>query len=323
MGKPTVSVVIKAYNHAKYVAQSIDSILSQSFQDFELVITDDGSTDATPEIIRGFSDPRIRFERFEHNRGISQAMNATVARARGEFIAILNSDDFALPGRLETQVAFLRRHPEVAALFCVPRQVGEDGEPVAGYGTLFDFPFDEPAPPRHAWLRRFFFRCNSLCAPSAMVRRAVFEEIGDDDPRFHNLQDYDRWIRLLEKHEIFVMTEPLTAFRFRANQANASAGRHDATLRVAFEWFEILKRYRSFAPDFLREIFAEDIAQNGIDASGPAGTWLAELAMLGESPSHLLFALDTLYEAANDDASYRRLRDLAASVNPFRIPSPA
>ena len=323
MDQPTVSVVMKAYNHAPYVAQSIESILAQSFQDFELVITDDGSTDATPQIIRSFTDPRTRFVRFKRNRGVSQAMNATVARARGEFVAILNSDDFALPGRLATQVAFLREHPEVAAVFSVPQQVGEDGEPVDGFGALFDFPFDEPSPPRQAWLRRFFFRGNSLCAPSAMVRRAVFREIGEDDPRFNNLQDYDRWIRLLEHHEIFVMTQPLTAFRIRANQANASAGRHDATLRSAFEWFEILKRYRSFAPDFLREIFAEDLAQHAIDASGPAGRWLAELAVLGETPWHLLFALDTLYEAANDDESYRRLRELAASVNPFRIPPPA
>jgi glycosyltransferase involved in cell wall biosynthesis len=323
MEQPAVSVVIKAYEHAQYVAQSIGSVLEQSFQDFEIVITDDASTDATPEIVRSFKDPRIRFVRFERNRGISQTMNVTVARARGEFIAILNSDDFALPGRLETQVAFLRGHPEVGAVFSVPRQVGETGEPVEGLGSLFDFPFGEPNPPRQAWLRRFFFRGNSLCAPSAMVRRAVFREIGDDDPRYSNLQDYDRWIRLLEKHEIFVMTEELTAFRVRANQANASAGRHDATLRSAFEWFEILKRYRSFAPEFLREIFAEDLARNGIDASGPTGVWLAELAVLGETPWHLLFALDTLYEAANDESSYRRLRELAASVNPFRIPNPA
>ncbi|MBV8368549.1 MAG: glycosyltransferase [Candidatus Eremiobacteraeota bacterium] len=323
MERPTVSVVIKAYNHEKYVAQSIDSILTQSFQDFELVVTDDGSTDATPEIIRSFTDPRVDFVRFERNRGISQAMNATVARARGEFVAILNSDDFALPGRLETQVAFLREHPDVAAVFSVPRQVGEDGEPVAGLGALFDFPFDEPNPPRRAWLRRFFFRGNSLCAPSAMVRRAVLNEIGPDDPRLTNLQDFDRWIRLLEKHEIFVATEALTAFRVRANHANASGANHAATLRAAFEFFEVYKRYRAFAPPFLREIFAEDVLRNGIDASGPSGTWLAELALLGETPWHHLFALDTLYEAASDDASYRRLRDLAASVNPFRIPNPA
>lgn len=323
MERPTVSVVIKAYNHAKYVAQAIESILIQSFPDFELVITDDGSTDATPEIIRSFTDSRIRFERFEHNRGIPQAMNATVARACGEFVAILNSDDFALPGRLETQVAFLREHPQVAAVFSVPRQVGEDGEPVEGLGSLFEFPFATPNPSRRAWLRRFFFHGNSLCAPSAMVRRAVLEEIGPDDPRLSNLQDFDRWIRLLEKHEIFVMTQELTAFRIRANQANASAARHDAMLRAAFEFFEVYKRYRSFTPRFLREIFAEDLVRNGIDPSGPAGTWLAELAVLGETPWHHLFALDTLYEAANDDASYRRLRELAATVNPFRIPNPA
>jgi glycosyltransferase involved in cell wall biosynthesis len=322
MEQPAVSVVIKAYNHAPYVAQSIESVLTQSFQDFEIVITDDGSTDATPEIIRSFGDPRIRFERFEQNRGIAAAMNATVARARGELIAILNSDDFALPGRLETQVAFLREHSEVAAVFSVPRQVDENGEPAAGFGPLFDIPFDEPNPPRQAWLRRFFFRGNSLCAPSAMVRHAVYREIGEDDPRLFNLHDYDRWIRLLEKHEIFVMREPLTAFRFRANDANASGGRHDATVRSAFEWFQILKRYRAFAPELLREIFAEDIVRHNVDTTGATGTWLAEVALAGNSQWHFLFALDTLFEAASEDRDYRRLRELAGNLNPFRIIDP-
>ena len=137
---PAVSVAIKSYNHADYVHESIASVLAQSFKDFEIVVTDDGSTDATADVIARFTDPRIRFERFERNRGISAAMNATTARARGEFVAILNSDDFALPGRLETQVAFLRAHPEIAAVFGRPRLVGERGEPAGGH-DVFAIPF--------------------------------------------------------------------------------------------------------------------------------------------------------------------------------------
>jgi glycosyltransferase involved in cell wall biosynthesis len=125
---PKVSVVIKSYNHAPYVRQSIQSILDQSFQDFEIVVTDDGSTDGTPDVVREFSDPRIRLDVFERNRGISNAMNATIARARGELIAILNSDDFALPNRIERQVAFLDANQETAAVFGLPRTVDEKGD---------------------------------------------------------------------------------------------------------------------------------------------------------------------------------------------------
>ena len=113
---PQVSVVINSYNHAAFVGETIQSVLDQSFQDFEIVITDDGSTDSTPDVIRGFTDPRIHLQVFEQNRGMSTAMNDTIARARGEFIAILNSDDFAFSGRLAAQVAFLRANPQITAV---------------------------------------------------------------------------------------------------------------------------------------------------------------------------------------------------------------
>jgi glycosyltransferase involved in cell wall biosynthesis len=315
---PTVSVAIKAYNHADYVHQTIASVLEQSFQDFEIVVTDDGSTDATPEIIASFTDPRIRFERFERNRGISAAMNATTARARGEFVAILNSDDFALPGRLERQVAFLRAHPEIAAVFGRPRWVGEHGEPVSGYED-FTAPFEERRVPRRVWLRHFFFHGNCLCAPTAMIRRSALEA-GRYDPRLHNLQDFDRWIQLLEHHEIHVLPAELTAFRCRAGNRNASAPRRDTVLRSVFETFEILKRYRRFDRAFLREIFAEDIARHAVDTTSLTGVWLAEIALTAQGASHHLFALDSLFGAATTDADLRRLRELTGSVNAFRLP---
>jgi glycosyltransferase involved in cell wall biosynthesis len=86
---PTVSVLVKSYNHAPYVRQTIESVLGQSFQDFEIVVTDDGSTDGTLDILNSFTDPRIRLEAFPCNRGISTAMNATIARSRGRYLAIL------------------------------------------------------------------------------------------------------------------------------------------------------------------------------------------------------------------------------------------
>ncbi len=317
---PTVSVAIKAYNHAEYVHQSIASVLEQSFQDFEIVVTDDGSTDGTADVIARFTDPRIRFERFERNRGISAAMNATTARVRGEFVAILNSDDFALPGRLQTQVAFLRAHPQIAAVFGRPRRVGERGELAGGY-EVFAVPFADGAAPRQAWLRHFFFHGNCLCAPTAMIRRSVFES-GRHDPRLTNLQDLDRWVQLLEHHEIHVLPDELTAFRVRDGNRNMSAVRRDSTLRGVFELFEILKRYRGFEPAFLREIFAEDIAHHAIDTSRPTGVWLAEIALTVASAVHSLFALDTLFDAAETDADFDRLRELSGSINAFRVPEP-
>jgi len=318
---PTVSVAIKSYNHAEYVHETIASVLAQSFQDFEIVVTDDASTDGTADVIARFTDPRIHLERFERNRGISAAMNATTARARGEFVAILNSDDFALPGRLQTQVAFLRANPGIAAVFGRPRVVGEDGEPAGGYEGMFTNPFPGGSAPRQAWLRHFFFHGNCLCAPTAMFRRSALET-GRYDPRLTNLQDFDRWIQLLEHHEIHVLSDELTAFRIRAGNRNMSAPRRDTLLRSVFETFEILKRYGRFKRAFLREIFAEDILRHAIDTTGLIGTWLAEIALTVPSAVHPLFALDALFKAAITPDDFDRLRELSGTVNAFHLAEP-
>jgi glycosyltransferase involved in cell wall biosynthesis len=306
---------MKAYNHAPFVGPAVQSILDQTFDDFEFVITDDGSTDATPEIIAGFDDPRIRFERFSENRGIAAALRATVERSRGEFIAVMNSDDLSMPARLERQVAFLRARPDVAAAFCVPQEIDNAGSEIAT--GIFRVPFATAFPSRAEWLRHFFFAGNCLCAPSAMIRREAFDELGPDDSRLHLLVDLDRWVRLLTRREIFVMDENLLAFRWRGDRGNASAAGAATARRNAFETLQVLRRYRDLPTELLREIFAEEIARSGIDSGRPASLWLADVALLGVQPWHRLFALETLYASAAGQADFRRLRELSGSLEIF------
>jgi glycosyltransferase involved in cell wall biosynthesis len=316
--QPQVSVVVKSYNHADFVGETIRSILDQSFQDFEIVVTDDGSTDGTPDVVRSFSDPRIRLEVFPHNRGISHAMNDAIARARGEYVAILNSDDFALPGRLERQTAFLRANPNIGAVFTLPRTVDDRGVPVASF---FDFalPFSLPDFSRRSWLKYFFFHRNCLCAPTAMVRRSVYRQIGSYDARLINLQDLDMWIRVCAGHDIHVMREELTAFRIRGDDRNMSAPRPDTKLRAEFEFSRILRNYRAMGPDLIRAVFAEDFAAAGISLLGSHDHWLAELALHAGSPAHRLFALETLFETAQSDVDLRRLREVAGGLEIFGL----
>jgi glycosyltransferase involved in cell wall biosynthesis len=313
---PQVSVIIKSYNHAAYVGETINSILGQSLQDFELVITDDASTDGTVEVIRGFSDPRIDLKVFEKNRGISAAMNDLVARARGEFVAILNSDDFALPGRLERQVEFLRAHPDIAAVFTLPKAVDEEGNPTKGF---FDFtiPFSLPDLSQASVLRQFFFHSNFLCGPTAMIRRAVYDQLGAYNPRLAILQDFDMWVRLCADHEIHIMREELTAFRVRDHNRNKSAPRRDTLLSSQFELAQILRRYRAMDADLLRKTFGDDLAAHAISSDGPPDRWLGELALTASTPAHWLFALETLSETAADDADFARLRDAIGRADIF------
>src|SRR6478609_6490095 len=98
---PTVSVVIPAYNHAAFIREAVQSVLDQSLTDLQILITDDGSSDGTPDVVRLFRDPRIELEIFESNRGAALALNSAIRRARGEFVCMLASDDYFLPGKLD------------------------------------------------------------------------------------------------------------------------------------------------------------------------------------------------------------------------------
>jgi glycosyltransferase involved in cell wall biosynthesis len=112
-----VSVIIRTYNRAYIVAEAIESALNQTYGEYEVLVVDDGSTDNTPEVVRRFQDPRLRYIRHERNRGVGAACNTGVAQARGEWIAFLDSDDLWQPDKLERQVACALRHPEVDAVF--------------------------------------------------------------------------------------------------------------------------------------------------------------------------------------------------------------
>jgi glycosyltransferase involved in cell wall biosynthesis len=314
---PTVSVLVKAYNHAPYVRQTIESVFDQSFQDFEIIVTDDGSTDGTVDILRGFTDPRIRLEAFPRNQGISAAMNATIARARGRYLAILNSDDWALPGRLQRQAAFLDANPAVALLFGLPRPVDEAGSATTARDD-FHCPLRFPDYSRRTWLRQFFFSGNCLCAPTAMIRREAYAAAGEYDGRLTNLQDYDMWIRMLVAGQnIHVLSEELTAFRIRDKLANMSAPRLDTVLRSKFETTKILRRFAAFDADLFEEVFGEENAVNPPPGTSSASvaSRIAELALRHPASEYQSFALDALYEAARTPEDFDRLRFLTGSVD--------
>lgn len=315
---PTVSVLIKSYNHARYVARTIESVLTQSFQDFEIVVTDDASTDGTLEVLRGFTDPRIKLTALPRNQGISGAMNATVARARGRYLAILNSDDFALPDRLRRQVAFLDAHPDISLVFGLPVTVDETGMPRPPE-TDFELPLRLPDFSRRSWLRQLFFSGNCLCSPTAMIRRESYATVGAYDRRLTNLQDVDMWVRMLKAGLRFhVLPDRVTAFRVRDNDVNMSARRIDTVLRTEFEATKVLAHYATFDDALFEEVFGADAAAT---AGQPMAVRLAELALRVPRHSHLLLALELLYGAARDTEGFHRLRDVAGRVDVFGIVS--
>lgn len=206
--RPKVTVFIPVYNRERYVGHAIDSILSQSFTDFELLVVDDGSTDRSVDIVASYVDPRIRLERNERNLGIPATRNRGLDLARGEHIAMLDSDDAAYPSRLTKQVAFLDAHPDYAAVGSWGRAMDDTGRSLR---KVKKQPADADEVKAH-----LLFRC-CLNNRSVTGRTAMLREFGysSDFPR---CQDYDLLANLAVKYKLGNLPEVLVLGRVHDQQ---------------------------------------------------------------------------------------------------------
>lgn len=243
MNVPTVSVVMATYNHADFVVQAIESVLGQRGVALEFLIADDGSVDATRDVVAAVSDRRIRFFPHERNRGACTVTNELVSRARGEFIALINSDDrWCADDKLACQLAILRDDPVLAATFGRARFIDRYGAAIEKAALPFGSVFDqENRSPGH-WLRRFFELGNCLCHPTMLIRRACYDEIGLYNNRLRQLPDFDQWIRLVKRHPIHVSERELVDFRILPGE-NASGQTSTNSIRTINEHFLIAERF--------------------------------------------------------------------------------
>jgi glycosyltransferase involved in cell wall biosynthesis len=240
--KPEVSVIMASYNHAPFVAEAIQSVLSQGGVNFEFLIADDGSKDETREIIAAHDDHRITFFPNEVNRGACMVTNDLISRVSGKYIALINSDDAWLPGKLLRQLNFLEANPGTAAHFgratFIDREGGAIDPKTLPYGAVFE----QENRSGGLWLRRFFAHANCLCHPTIMVRREAYDQLGPFNNRLRQLPDYDMWIRMVRRYEIHVSEESLINFRVLPGE-NASGPTRTNAVRTLNEHFLIAQTF--------------------------------------------------------------------------------
>ena len=210
-GMPAVSVVMAVYNAAPWLVEAVDSVLDQTFGDFELIAIDDGSVDATPDILKSYRDPRLRVIA-QSRSGQTPALNHGLRVARGPLIARMDGDDVCLPERFARQVAFLEAHPEVGLLGTACREISASGEVL----RTITPPSDDRA------LRRILIRLNPFTHSSMMFRRSVLEESGWYDERFMVAQDYDLWLRMSGLTRLASLDEPLVLRRLAPGQLSSA-----------------------------------------------------------------------------------------------------
>lgn len=297
---PRVSVRIPSYNHEKYVAECLQSVLDQTFQDFEIVVTDDGSTDRTVEVVRSFADPRIHLDVFLENEGCNVAIANCGRRARGEYVANLCSDDAWEPGKLARQVRYLDEHPHVDAVFTQVILVDETGEPFQDHAHPYDSIFEYENHSREQWLRRFFLMGNCLCIPSVMIRRSVYADLNFQDLRLASLGDFDLWVRFVLEHDLYILPERLTRFRVRANNENASGSTPENEIRSHFEYKQIMRHFLAItSPERLLAIFPECV-QYGQPTIETIPYFLARRAIDTEESFRKLWGLEVLFNLMSD-----------------------
>lgn len=211
---PTISVIIPTYNHAETLPRAIDSVLAQTFEAFELLIVDDGSTDGTADVAAAYEDDRIRYVSHETNRGASVARNTGIDRARGEFMAFLDSDDAWLPTKLERQLACLRRHSEEwVGAYCDARfALSGDTGPLR---NLLGRWLSTGREPDHTEGGEELIkdimtdRLHTHAGSSLLVRSETVRAIGGFDESFARFQDPEFLVRLLETGKIAHVDEEL------------------------------------------------------------------------------------------------------------------
>jgi glycosyltransferase involved in cell wall biosynthesis len=214
---PKVSVLMPVYNCAAYVLEAVQSILDQTFTDFELIVIDDVSTDGTLQLLRSVSDPRIRLIEKEVNTGLTKSLNMAMELARGEYLARMDGDDVSLPERFKLQVAFLDEHPEVLVVGgqCVILPTGK--------------PLEKPV--QHDDILVAMLESNAIVHPSTMMRRVLQDGSSFRYPEgMEPAEDYLLWCRLITRGRFHNLPEPVLLYRHHPEQV--SRNRKASKMRV-------------------------------------------------------------------------------------------
>jgi glycosyltransferase involved in cell wall biosynthesis len=327
---PEVSIILTSFNNEKYLREAIDSVLNQTFTEFELIIWDDASSDNSWDVINEYTGHRIKAFRNEvRKRGIWGINKAISEVATGKYIAIHHSDDVWETEKLGKQVTFLDEHPEFGAVFTHITAIGEDSKPLKDEKHFYFSIFKQPNRTRLEWLNFFFNQGNALCHPSVLIRKRCYDECGLYNINFAQLADFDMWVRLCLSWEIHVLPEKLVRFRVRDNEANASSNRPETRIRGTYEFYKLLSNYRKLTCfDDLVNVFPSAEKYNRKEETDT--DFVLAMIALEEKPFIFtqLFGLDLLLEVISDpvrsenikrlyDFDYKSFIDLTAKHDVF------
>lgn len=257
--KPLVSVVLASYNHTEYIGEAIESVLNQTYPNFELIIADDASTDGSQEVIRRYQDSRIRYISAGRNTGFG-APEKGFKSVCGKYIVGFTSDDRFLPEWLETSVNFLEKNKTCGACFSRPEIIDSSGKHMDN--LQMEAIFETENRTKEEWFYRLYCGGNCFLAPGACVRSDWFWDLGVFRYEYRQLQDYEYWLRLLQKTEVYLHEKKLVQYRIHQDGKNANISsptrevcQRDYTERL----YILLETMEHLAEDFFLKTFYREL----------------------------------------------------------------
>lgn len=292
---PLVSVLMSAYNHEKYVSAAVDSVLNQTYRNYEFLVADDASNDKTVQELVKYEDRIDEIHLFDEN-AVGRLI-FLVGRAKGKYIAIMNSDDIWEKDKLQMQVEYMENHPGCAACFTGAVGIDENSGSVA-----YDL-FLQTNMTKEHWLHHLYVNGNCLVHPSILVKREVYcDLLYSGVSIFRQLPDFWMWTRLLQKHDIHIIERSLVRFLFhdKGGDANTSAKTPENTLRLWWEgnylWYDIIKNMED---EYFRKVFLDDMKNK--DAVSREEICCEKFFVLKEKSSHTsVAAVFYLYDIGQD-----------------------
>ncbi|KKP67318.1 MAG: hypothetical protein UR66_C0017G0014 [Candidatus Moranbacteria bacterium GW2011_GWE1_35_17] len=306
--QPLVSIVSSNYNFEKFIPYFMESVLSQTYKNWELIVTDDCSTDKSFEILKSYEkkDKRIKILQNDKNRHVCHTLNNSFRSAKGEYVCIISCDDAFMPEKIVHDVDFMEKNKKIGVL----------------YGQLFLMDESNTLHGKYCFeslqefnsaglLRRMFLLGNQCIAPGMFIRKEVVNKIGFLNPLLKMTQDYDYHVRLLFNTEPAFNNVPLTKYRRMSDNSNLSSYSVQTTINSEInETFFVLNNYLQNIKDYslLSKIFPEVVE------FGPADNYLipyylGRIAINSEKKHIKSFGIQTLYSFMLDDNNAKYLED--------------
>ena len=222
---PKISVIIPAYNAMTYLPETIKSVLNQTFNNFEVIVVNDGSSDETEQWVSQISDPRVKLIT-QVNQGAAVARNTGISHAKGEYIAFLDADDLWESTKLDKQVEILNNNQKVGVVYCWAALIDGTGKPT---GRIF-----KSYAQGNIW-ERLTERNIIMCGSTAMVRRQCFQTCGNFDSNIKVAEDWDMWLRIATSYSFALVTEPLVRYRQHSNNKSKNSIKKLEDFRIIIE----------------------------------------------------------------------------------------